>query len=502
MEKRLAELKLRLREINDLEAAAALLSWDQTTYMPPGGAKARGRQIATLSRISHERACDPALGRLLDELAPFEESLPYDSDEASLIRVARRDYERAIKVPPSLLGELWQHGAESFQVWSSARAENDFPAVAPYLQKTIDLSLQLADCFPGYDHPADPLIDWSDPGMSTQAICVLFKTLRAELVPLVQAVAEQSAAADDSFLLRYYPPQRQLDFGLGVAVDYGYDLACGRQDISRHPYMTSFSIHDVRMTTRVDENNLSDGLFSTLHEAGHAIYEQGVNPDYEATALAGGASSGVHESQSRLYENLVGRSLPMWRHYYPALVQTFPEQLGAVPLEDFHRAINKVRPSLIRTEADELTYNLHVMIRFDLELALLEGRLAVKDLPEAWHARYRSDLGLSAENDIDGVLQDVHWYQGVVGGAFQGYTLGNIMSGAFFQAAQEALPELPQQIENGQFGPLLGWLRENIHRHGRKYTPNELVERVTGGPLTIEPYMHYLRQKYGAMYSS
>ena len=281
---------------------------------------------------------------------------------------------------------------------------------------------------------------------------------------------------------------------------YGYDFHRGRQDKTHHPFATKFGWGDVRITTRFKENDLGEGLFSTLHESGHAMYEQGINPDYEGGSLDGGVSAGVHESQSRLWENLVGRSLPFWEHYYPQLQATFPAQLGRVSLEKFYRAINKVQRSLIRTDADEVTYNLHVMIRFDLEMQLLEGSLAVKDLPEAWHARYESDLGLRAPGDENGVLQDVHWYSGLIGGVFQGYTLGNIMSGLFFSQALQAHPNITEEMRQGQFGTLHGWLKENIYRHGSKYTADELIQRVTGGPLTIAPYMHYLRTKFGALY--
>ena len=499
VEKQMAELKLRLREISDLEGAGAVLAWDQSTYMPPGGVKARGRQMATLTRLAHEKLIDPAVGKLLDDLRPYEESLPYDSNDASLIRVTRRDFKRAIHVPPSLQAEIWQHGAESHQVWLAARPDNDFSAVAPYLEKTIAYSVQLADCFPGYNHPADPLIDMSDEGMTAAAISDLFQELRQELVPLVQAISAQ-APPEDAFLYESYLPQEQLDFGLRIAKDYGYDMKRGRQDLAGHPFMIAFSPDDVRITTRVDSNNLNDALFSTLHETGHGLYEQGVAHELEGTPLAGGTSSGVHESQSRLWENLIGRSYELWSHYYPDLQAQFPAQLRAVPLEAFYRAINKVEPSLIRTEADEVTYNLHVMIRFDLELALLEGRLKVKDLPEAWHARYEHDLGLHAPSDVDGVLQDIHWFWGLVGGAFQGYTLGNIMAGAFFDAALKDNPQIPEQVAQADFAPLLAWMHDNIYQYGRKFTPDELVQRVTGGPLSIEPYMRYLRQKYGRLY--
>jgi carboxypeptidase Taq len=280
----------------------------------------------------------------------------------------------------------------------------------------------------------------------------------------------------------------------------GYDFDRGRQDKTRHPFQTSLSLGDIRITTRVKENDLGDALFSTIHEAGHAMYEQGIRSELEGTPLQHGTSSGVHESQSRLWENIVGRSRGFWEFFYPKLQAAFPSQLGNVPLDVFYRAINKVEPSLIRTDADEVTYNLHVMIRFDLELQLLEGKLAVRDLPEAWRERYQSDLGVSAPDDRDGVLQDVHWFGGQIGGAFQGYTLGNILSAQFFEAATKARPAIPDQIARGEFSTLHGWLKENIYQHGSKFTANEIVKRVTGQPLTIEPYICYLRTKYGELY--
>lgn len=499
MDKILTELRQRLLEINNLNEAAALLTWDQNTYMPKGGAAARGRQLATLGRLAHEKLTDPELGRLLDQLQSYEESLPYEHDEASLIRVARRDFERATKVPPPLMAQVYNHTSNTYQVWAQARPENDFAIVRPYLEKTIDYSRQIADCFPGYDHIADPLIDFSDEGMKAETLRALFRDLRKELVPLVETITAQDPP-DDSCLHYTFPEADQLAFGQRIIKQYGYDMERGRQDKAPHPFMIKFSLGDVRITTRVNESDLSSALFSTLHEAGHAMYEQGINPDYEGAPLAEGASSGVHESQSRLWENIVGRSRAFWTHYYPQLQKAFPEQLRDVSLETFYRAINKVERSLIRTEADEVTYNLHVMLRFDLELALLEGSLAVKDLPAAWHGRYEQDLGRRAPNDRDGVLQDIHWFSGLVGGAFQGYTLGNVMSALFYEQALAAHPEIPEQIGRGEFGTLHGWLKENIYQHGRKFTANELVERVSGGPLTIEPYLRYLRRKFGDLY--
>jgi carboxypeptidase Taq len=496
---KLQELKTRLAEIHDLHAASALLAWDQSTYMPPGGAPARARQMATLERLAHEKFTDPALGQLLDDLRPYEEGLAYDSDEASLLRVTRREYDKAVKVPPDFVAEFNRHTAESYEVWAKARPADDFAATRPYLERTVELSRQYADYFPGYEHVADPLIDQRDYGMKASTLRALFADLRAHLVPLVAAITAQPPA-DDACLHQTFPEALQWEFGLDVVRCFGYDFERGRQDKAPHPFTINFSTGDVRITTRVKENFLGDALFATMHESGHAMYEQGVRLDLEGTPLGGGTSSGVHESQSRLWENLVGRSRRFWTSFYPRLQETFPGQLGGVPLDTFYRAINKVEPSLIRTDADEVTYNLHVMLRFDFELALLEGTLAVADLPDAWRERYRADLGVAPPDDRDGVLQDMHWFYGQVGGMFQGYTLGNILSAQFFDAAVAAHPGIPEEMERGEFGTLHGWLVDQIYQHGSKFTANELVERVTGGPMRIEPYVGYLRKKYGELY--
>ncbi|SMO90339.1 carboxypeptidase M32 [Melghirimyces algeriensis] len=499
MEEKLNELKALLSEVYDLEHVAALLHWDQSTYMPKGGVSARGRQLAMLEKLAHEKMVDPKMGRLLDALVPYEESLPDTSDDASLIRVARRKFEKASRVPASFMAEFSTHKAKTYHVWTEARPANDFSMVQPYLEKTLEYSRKLADYFPGYEHIADPLIDYSDEGMKASTLRKLFADLRKELVPLVQAVTEQPPV-DDSVLKQHYPEKDQWSFGVQVMEALGYDFNRGRQDKTHHPFMTKFSLGDVRITTRFKENDLSEALFSSIHEAGHAMYEQGIRMEYEGTPLAGGTSSGVHESQSRLWENIVGRSRPFWEHFYPKLQRRFPEQLKDVSLDTFHRAINKVQPSLIRTDADELTYNLHVMIRFDLELALLEGKLAVKDLPEAWRERYTSDLGVTPPDDRDGVLQDVHWHADTIGGVFQGYTIGNILSAQYYDAALNTHPEIPDQIRQGEFTALRGWLTENIYRHGSKFTTEELTKRATGSSLSIDPYVRYLKRKFGELY--
>ncbi len=493
------ELKNRLIEVNDIQSAVGLLHWDQSTYMPPGGAAARARQSATLGRLAHEKFTDPEIGHLLDTLQPYTESLDYDSDEAGLIRVTRRQFERAIKIPSVFFAEVTTHTSESYQVWTEARPANDFESVRPYLEKTLEYSRQAANYFPGYDHIADPLIEPRDYGMKASDVRRVFDELRKELVPIATAITSQTPA-DDSCLHKQYPEDKQLAFGLKVAERFGYDLNRGRQDMTHHPFMTKFSLGDVRITTRSEEDNLSEALFCTMHETGHALYEQGINMEFEGTPLARGTSAGVHESQSRLWENIVGRSKGFWKYFYPHLQEMFPDQLGSVSIDTFHRAINKVERSLIRTEADEVTYNLHVMLRFDFELALLEGEMEIRDLPNAWKERFEADFGIVPPDDKDGVLQDVHWYFGLIGGSFQGYTLGNILGAQFFSSALEAHPEIKDDTENGEFKTLHNWLRENIYEHGSKFTAPEIVERATGQPMTISPYMKYLRTKYGELY--
>jgi carboxypeptidase Taq len=499
IEASLEELKHRLIEISDLERAASVLDWDHATYMPSGGAEARGRQGATLSRLAHEKSVDPTLGRLLDALAPHADSLPPDSDAASLIRVARRDFEKAIRVPAEYVARASAAGSASYDAWTRARPANDFAAMRPFLEQTLELSREYANFFAPGPHIADPLIDDNDEGMTAAQVRALFADLRRELVPMVRAITEQPIA-DTRCLAGAFDEPTQLEFGLSVVRQIGYDLERGRLDKTHHPFCTTFSLGDVRITTRVRENDISDCLFTMLHEAGHALYEQGVSPEFEGTPLAAGTSMGVHESQSRLWENLVGRGRLFWRHWFPRLQQAFPRDLGRADPEAFYRAINKVERSLIRTEADEVTYNLHVMLRFDLELDLLEGRLAVRDLPEAWRARMQEDFGLSPPDDRDGSLQDVHWYSGRIGGGFQSYTIGNVLSAQFYTAAVQAHPHIPQEIAQGEFATLHGWLQKNLYAHGRKFTPDELTVRATGAPMSLSPYLAYLREKYGELY--
>jgi carboxypeptidase Taq len=499
MEEKLNQLKLRLGEITDLNHASSVLGWDQLTYMPAGGAEARGRQSATLARIAQEKQTDEALGKMIEELLPYAESLPVGDPNGAMVRIAKIDFDKATRIPPEFVARFYQHIAQSYQVWAESREKNDFAAVRPLLEKTLDLSREGSGFFPEAEHVADPLIDFSDYGMKVSLIRPLFAQLRSRLVPLIQAITSQPEA-DDSCLKQHFPAGEQVAFGESIIRQMGYDFQRGRQDKTAHPFTTRFSINDVRITTRVKEDDFVEAFFSTTHEAGHAMYEQGIDQNLEGTILASGTSAGVHESQSRLWENVVSRGKDFWVYAYPRLQEAFPTQFGNVSQDTFYRAINKVQRSLIRTDADEVTYNLHVMVRFDLEVEMLEGKLAVRDLPEAWNERYRSDLGILPESDRNGCMQDVHWYGGFIGGAFQGYTLGNILSALFYNQALQAHPEIPAEIRQGKFDTLHGWMKDNIYTHGRIYTTDELVKRTTGGVLQIEPYIQYLKGKFGELY--
>ena len=493
----------RLRElvgvVADLAAAGSVLGWDQQTYMPRGGAGGRAMQLATLSRLAHERFVSDEMRAALEAAKSEVADLDPDSDDARLVRKAVRDFDKARKVPPEWVGEFARITALAHQAWEKARAEADFPQFQPHLKKIVELRRQYVDFFAPYDHVYDPLLDDFEPGMKTSEVKAVFEELRPQQVELVQAIVERGVPVDDCVVHQPFDEQKQWDFGIEVIKAIGYDFDRGRQDKSVHPFTTGFGTGDVRITTRFDPNFLNTALFGTMHEAGHAMYEQGINPDLDRTPLGTGASLAIHESQSRMWENLVGRSQAFWVAFYPRLQETFSSQLGDVDLEAFYRAINKVGRSLIRVEADEATYNLHIMLRFELEIELMEGGLAVADLPEAWNTKFQEFLGLTPPDDAKGVLQDVHWSGGMIG-YFPTYALGNLIACQLWAKVEEDIPDLESKIEQGEFGDLLGWLRENIHKLGAKFEPMELLSRITGSGLTAEPYLRYLRQKFGEIY--
>lgn len=497
MEEKLRQLKEHLSRVSDLGNAAAVLGWDQETYMPPRGAEARARQLATLSRLAHEFFTSDEVGELLDALEPHARDLPYDSFEASLVRVTKRDYEKEKKIPGELVEELTRAASLGREAWKEARETSNFAKFQPHLEKIVDLTIQKAEAIGYEEHIYDALLDDYEPGMRASQVREIFDDLKVRLVPVVKAIANREQP-DDSILKRGYDEQAQWDFGVEVIKDFGFDFQRGRQDLSAHPFTTSFSVNDVRITTRVQKDFLPSALFGTLHECGHALYDQGVDAALDRTPLGSGASLGVHESQSRLWENLVGRSRPFWERYYARLKQRFPEQLRDVELEPFYRAVNRVEPSFIRVEADEVTYNLHIMLRFELELALVERKLSIGDLPEIWSTKMREYLGIVPPNDALGVLQDIHWSQGLIG-YFPTYSLGNLLSAQLFRSAQKDL-NLFDQIRSGQFHDLLAWMRDKIHKYGRKFLPMELIQRATGRTLEAESYLEYIREKYSDLY--
>jgi carboxypeptidase Taq len=499
MSSNLQRLKDILAEVTDLRRAALLLEWDQETYMPPGGVKGKAEQQSTLHRLAHERFTSEEVGRLLDPLENEVSGLPFDSYEASLVRVVRRDYEQQVKIPSQLVSEIASAGATAHPFWVKARTDDNFDLFAPYLEKNVELNRKLADALGYQKRPYDALIDLYEPGLTTEQLEGLFAQLRTAIVPLVADIARHTDSVDDRVVHAHFDAGTQVKYGMQVVTKLGYDLDRGRQDISPHPFESSFGPGDTRITTRVDPDFFNMCFFGLVHESGHAMYQQGISEELDRTPLWDGATPGVHESQSRMWENLVARSQPFWKHFFPSLRSTFPEQLRNSDEEEFYQAVNKSHPSLIRVEADEVTYNLHILLRFELENELLEGKLKVKDLPEAWRARFKSYLGIDVPNDSDGALQDIHW-SSVSFGIFPGYTLGNLIGAQLMEKARGDMPDLDGQIEKGEFAPLLGWLRKNLHQHGRKFTPNELLERATGKPLTAEPWIAYVRQKFGALY--
>ena len=492
-------LKKILAEVADVNRATAVLDWDQETYMPPGGVQGRAEQLSTLTELAHVRFTSDEVGRLLDQLEGEVASQPFESDDASLVRVTRRDYELARKLPAELVAEIAHAGSTSRPFWQKAREDADFNLFAPYLERNVELNRRVADAL-GYEkRPYDALLNRTEPGLTTDELAATFAQLKAAIVPLVADIARHTDAVDDRVLHRGYDPDKQVQYALHLVARLGYDLERGRQDMSTHPFSISFGPGDVRITTRVSREFFNECLFGSIHEAGHGMYFQGVGTNIDRTPLFDGASPGFHESQSRLWENLVGRSESFWRCFFPSLRQTFPEPLKGVDEEAFYRAVNKSYPSLIRVEADEVTYNLHVLLRFELENEMLEGKLKVRDLPEAWNARIKSYLGINVPNDREGALQDIHW--SFVGFAeFPGYTLGNIIGAQLMEKIRLDISDLDAQIEKGEFAPLLAWLSKNVYQHGRKFTPNELLMRVTGRSLTPEPWIAYVRRKFGSLY--
>ena len=509
------ELIRRSRELGVLNSCAAVLGWDQQTYMPAKAAGLRGEQMGFLAGLSHEKFTDPKVGELLAQIEASELVREPESDAAANVRELRRSYDRATKLPPSLVQELARVTTTAHQAWEQAKKGNDFATFRPWLEKIVALKRQEADAVLNANtrdssprsasrvpHIYDGLLEEYEPGTTVADLKVLFTGLTEALVPLIRKVTECSKRPDQSILKREYAVERQKVFAEAASLAFGFDAAAGRLDITSHPFCSGIGPGDCRITTRYNPRFFPEAFFGVLHETGHALYEQNLPAEHFGTPLAVACSFGIHESQSRLWENQVGRSRPFWDHFFPRLKQTFPVALTGVNAEAFHLAVNDVRPSLIRVESDEATYNLHIALRFELELALLSGDLTVAELPGAWNERFEALFNLKVPNDTQGCLQDIHWSFGGFG-YFPTYTLGNLYSAQFMAAAKRELgvEALDEDFRRGEFGRLKDWLGKNIHCHGQRYRAGELCRRATGIPLSPEPFLSYLTEKYAHLYA-
>lgn len=511
MSETLTELRRRLGDIYQLGRASALLGWDERTKMPPAGAEPRAEVLATIARMRHELFCEERIGELLasarDELGEAE---PGESADHDLVRLTSRDWEKARRVPAELQEEMARQATMGEHAWVRAREDSDFSSFAPQLERNVALAREFAACydgFPGFEETYDALLDEYEPGMRTAELRPVLEELREGLVPLVADLpADPDAGAPvaggpptgsngaASPLYGDFPVERQRELVARVLGELPLPEGAWRLDDTTHPFATSIAISDIRLTTRYDQRYLGTALWSAMHESGHGMYEAGVDPALDGTALAKPRSLGLHESQSRLWENWVGRGLPFLTHLLPILRDSFPDEFADLDADGLHRAANRAARSLIRVEADELTYNLHITIRFELELELFSGELDVPALPEAWNARYRDYLGLAVPDDARGVLQDVHWAGGAFG-YFPTYSLGNVIAGQLWKAAERDLSGLDAQLSGGDTGPLGEWLRDRVHRHGRRLTPAEVLERAGCGPLDVGPLLDHLRER-------
>lgn len=497
--KELNEFKERIAEIMDINRALSVLEWDQQTYMPPGGTEARAEQTATLSKIAHAKLVSEEMGKLLEKIGEVVDSIAYESDDAALYRQAKRLYDRNVKLSPDLVSRISRTTALAHEKWVRAREASDFSLFAPILKEIVDLQIEMGEAVGYKECIYDALVDPFEPEMKTSELKRIFAQLREGLIPILNAIQASERKIERSFLGLEYDLEEQWKMSLELLKGIGYDFQRGRQDRTAHPFTITFSVNDVRVTNRFLPKMMTSSVFSAIHEGGHALYDQGIPARFDRTLLSTGASFGVHESQSRMWENIVGRSLPFWRYWFPKFQSAYPVQLGNVKLDDFYRAINYVEPSPIRVEADEVTYNLHIILRFELEVEIMEGKIAVPDLPEAWNEKTRAYLGFTPKNDAEGVLQDVHWSNGYFG-YFPSYSLGNLLSVQYFRCALEDLPDLFQRFEHGDFSTLLEWLRTKIHAHGAKFTPTELTQKVTGGMINPGPFISYLKEKYAQIY--
>jgi len=493
----LEELKAKTGEVIDIRAAVSVLHWDQEVFMPPKGGPARGRQLATLSAIAHRMFTSEETGALLSCLEERADEL--SGDDRVLVQETRHDYDKATKVPAEFVERFAQEQSKAYEAWTGARKDSDFAAFQPHLEMIVELLRQKAEYLGYAESPYDALLDEYERDMTAAQVRAVFTPLAAEQAEIIARIGAAGPAPAPAWLNQDFDETAQLAFTEQVLRDIGYDFDAGRQDKSVHPFTINFDMHDVRVTTRVDPRDPFSALTGSIHEGGHALYEQGFAAGDQRTVLAEAISLGIHESQSRMWENMIGRSLPFWQRYHAAFLAAHAPRLNGCSPEDLYRAVNRVEPSLIRVEADECTYNLHVVLRFEIETALIEGTLKVADVPEAWNAKMKQYLGLDVPDDAHGCLQDIHWSHGSMG-YFPTYALGNLYAAQLFEKIEADLPALWADVASGSFSPLLGWLRANVHQVGRRMLPAQLVEHVTGRAPEARPYLDYLRKKYGAIY--
>ncbi len=493
------ELRERTAALADLRNVAQLLDWDQQTMMPPGGAAARAETVATVQRLSHEMFVSDQTGRLLEAAEARLDGAAPESDEASIVRVVKRRWEKARRVPSQLAADLAHAASVGQQAWVVARRESDFASFVPYLERNFELIARYVDCFDDLDCAYDALIDDYEPGACTAEVAALFDELKSELSGLLAATTEHADRVDDSILHGQFPIDRQRALVAWLLELMGFDRGSWRMDDAVHPFATGFGNRDVRITTRWDERFLPTSMYGAMHECGHGLYEEGVASSLQRTLLGHPESLGLHESQSRLWENMVGRGRPFCGVLAPRIAELFGGPIAHIDGDRLYRAVNRVTPSLIRVEADEVTYGLHIVIRFELEQELVDGRLSVRDLPEAWNARYEQYLGIEVPDDARGVLQDTHWASGLIG-YFPTYSLGNLIAGQLFARVHSDLPDLDAQLAAGELHGLREWLRENVHRHGAKFSTREVLSRVVGGPIAVGPFIDYLKGKLSQVY--
>lgn len=495
-DKLLAIVLNHYKRITLLDSVASMLYWDHHVMMPRKGLNQRAEAVALIDRMSHDQMVLPEFVENVNRVFDDREAL--GEDHQAMLREIKRSVDMATRVPGDLVEAISRHASHSNAAWVEAREKSDFTHFAPFLEKMIDLRVEQSHALGFSEHPYDAMIDRFEPFADESYISSVFDDLKEKLVPFVKKITAQPRKSKSLICGPLFPEDKQRQFGLEVIRKFGFDFEAGRQDVSVHPFCVGVP-GDVRITTRFYPNDLRAALFGMMHEAGHGLYEQGFDEEYFRTPLAEAVSLAVHESQSRTWENMVGRSLSFWKHFYPDLKETFPDALGSASVDEFYNAVNVVEGSLIRVEADELTYQLHIILRFEIEKELINRKVSVSDLPELWNRKMEEYLGIEVPSNAQGVLQDVHWSEGLFG-YFPTYCLGNLYGAAFFEQLKQDIPDVDSRIEKGRFGDLLSWLRQNIHRHGKRYPAGELVERVTGKKLTAEPFMKYAVSKFGALY--